>query len=216
MAMPKEITEIWDFLHGEVAWLHGRWSMYRQLFGISENRINVLNRVAPTYFGTIQKIQLDEVQLTLSRLSDPAWTGKRQNLTLETLVEGLDALGVPDLASALKGHLEEYRRRCEKIIVRRNKQIAHNDFVTHQESKAQGLHNASREEVEQALDALRVFMRAVYEYFEHLYMAYEHFVMHSDANGVLRIAGEALRYRELMESGKIDSADFVTSPYAKL
>src|SRR5215472_2229378 len=107
--MPNEITGTWEFLHGEVVWLHGRWSMYRQLFGTNENRVNLLNKVAPNYFGTIQNIQLDEVQLTLSRLGDPAQTGKRQNLTLETLVGELDALGISDLTSSLKAHLEEYR-----------------------------------------------------------------------------------------------------------
>ena len=53
--------------------------MYRQLYGTSEARINALNQVAPTLFSILQNVLLDEVQLTLSRLADPAGTGKRKN-----------------------------------------------------------------------------------------------------------------------------------------
>jgi hypothetical protein len=80
-----------------VIWLHGRWSMYEQLFGTSEARIDVLNKVAPTFFSTLQSVLLDEVQLTLSRLSDPERSGRRQNVTLETLMNAIAAL--PDPAS---------------------------------------------------------------------------------------------------------------------
>ena len=216
MSIPNEVKNIWDFLHGEVIWLHGRWSMYQQLFGTNEGRIDLLNRVAPTYFGTIQKIQLDEVQLTLSRLGDPAKTGKRANLTLETLVQNIESLGLSELSQVLNTHLETFRHRCESIVKRRNTQIAHYDFNTHQAAQSEGLQSASRQEIEEALEALRSFMQTVYDYFEHSYMAYEHFVMHDDAHSVLRIAGEALRYRDLMESGVIESTDFVTSGYAKI
>jgi hypothetical protein len=80
MPFPTELSETWQFLHNEVTWLHGRWTMYRQLYGTSPERIELLNRVAPTFFGTIQAVQLDEIQLTLSRLADPVGTGQRRNL----------------------------------------------------------------------------------------------------------------------------------------
>jgi hypothetical protein len=84
MAIPAGISETWEFLNGEVIWLHGRWSMYGQLFGTSEARIDVLNRVAPTFFSTLQSVLLDEVQLTLSRLSDPARSAVREDADLPT------------------------------------------------------------------------------------------------------------------------------------
>jgi hypothetical protein len=62
MPLPREIEDIWNFLHREVTWLHGRWRMYRQLYGTSEARVDALNRVAPTFFATLQNILVDEVQ----------------------------------------------------------------------------------------------------------------------------------------------------------
>jgi hypothetical protein len=213
MPFPTELSDTWQFLHNEVVWLHGRWTMYRQLYGTSPERIELLNRVAPTFFGTIQAVQLDEIQLALSRLGDPAETGKRRNLTLGALLQEIETLRIEGLAAELKPLLLRFRDACEGIVERRNKQIAHNDFQTRSPSGANGIAGASREEIERALEALRVFMRAVYVFFEQSHMAYEHFSMNEDANAVLWAAKEALRYRELSEAGAIDPADIAQSKY---
>jgi AbiU2 len=212
MPIPTELAEIWQFLHNEVAWLHGRWTMYRQLYGTSPERIELLNQLAPTFFGTIQAVQVDEIQLTLSRLGDPAGTGKRRNLTLETLLQEIEALGIDGLAAELRPLLLRFRETCEGIAERRNKVIAHNDFQTRQPG-ANAIAGASREEIEGALDALRAFMRAVYAFFEGSHMAYEHFAMIDDANSLLWAAKEALRYRELTDAGTIDAGDIARSAY---
>ena len=214
MPIPTELSPTWTFLHGEVVWLHGRWTMYRQLYGTNAKRVETLNELAPTFFGTLQGILLDEVQLTLSRLADPAVTGKRRNLTLETLLHEVLALPIPELASELTARLDHYRCKCERIIERRNKRIAHYDLDTQRAASTEGQSSASRQEIEGALAALREFMKAVYQFFERSEMAYEHFAMLDDANSVLRFAGEALRYRELVDQGRIDYVDFTTSQYA--
>lgn len=216
MPIPTEISKTWNFLHGEVAWLHGRWTMYRQLYGTSAARIEILNQVAPTFFATLQCILVDEVQLTLSRLGDPAASGRRRNLTLETLVDEIAAIPISLLATESAARLEHFRAKCERIVERRNRRIAHYDYETQRAAEAEGLPNASRQEIEEALSALRDFMRPVYEFFEQSYMAYEHFILNDDANSILRIAGEALRYRELVEAGRIDRTDYALSRYARI
>jgi hypothetical protein len=47
-------------------------------------------------------------------------------------------------------------------------------------------------------------------------MAYEMFVLHDDANNIVRAVAEALRYRALMETGVIDSMDFHSSGSARI
>lgn len=214
MTIPADISATWEFLNGEVIWLHGRWSMYRQLFGTSEARIDVLNEVAPTFFSTLQSVLLDEVQLTLSRLSDPERSGRRQNVTLETLMNAIGALPESGLAAVLAVDLNEFRERCNTIVLRRNRRIAHYDMST--QRAAEGLPGASRQEIELALDGLRKFMTKIYSFYMNSYMAYEHFVLNDDANNIVRAAGEALRYRELIESGVIDNVDYVSSRYARI
>jgi AbiU2 len=212
MPLPREIEDTWNFLHKEVTWLHGRWRMYRQLYGTSEARIYALNKVAPTFFGTLQNILLDEVQLALSRLADPARAGRRENLTLETLIEGIDQLGIPYLVTELRKRLEAYWKACEGIVRRRNRRIAHYDLNTLLRAAGESLDAPSRAEIEKALDELRQLMRATYQHFENSYMAYEHFAMFDDADSLLRAVSQALRYRELQQTGQISDDDLILSP----
>jgi len=211
MAIPTEIESAWNFLHGEVTWLHGRWYIYRQLYGTSEYRIEALNKVAPTFFGSLQDILVDDVQLTLSRLADPAQTGRFQNLTLETLAQEIMDAGHKALAADLLGRLGDYRDKCRAILERRNKRLAHYDRVTHEADRAEALRGPSRAEIESALDSLRIFMRRVHEYFEHSYMAYEQFVLQTSAENLIYAIARALRYAELVDSGKIDFVDLFES-----
>jgi hypothetical protein len=209
MPVPREIEEIWNFLHREVTWLHGRWRMYRQLYGTSEARVDALNRVAPTFFATLQNILVDEVQLTLSRLADPARTGRRENLTLATLLESLEGLELPFVCDQLRTELETYRQACEAIIRRRNTRIAHYDRNTH--AGGELLDAPSRAEIETALERLRAYMRTVYQNFENSDMRYDLFVMHDDAESLLRAVSQSLRYQELQETGQISDDDLIAS-----
>jgi hypothetical protein len=159
---------------------------------------------------------VDEVHLTLSRLGDPARTGRRRNLTLETLAEEIEQLGEAGLALVVRQKLEAYRDACDLIVERRNRRIAHYDWQTHQPASTEGLQGPSRAEIKNAMDALRILMRAVFEHFEHSYMAYEHFVMNDDGENLMLAVAQALRYRELRESGAIPHTDFAESESSRV
>ena len=215
MAIPPQLADAWGFLHAEVVWLHGRWEVYTDLYGASPERIGLLNRTAPTFFAMLQGIWLNDVQLTLSKLADPAATFKRPNLTLETLLQGVSALPEPQLATKLMPLLAQYRTACEKVKARRNKDIAHFDFSTQisPERKPEILPGPSRQEIDTALSALREFMKAVYGHFEGKHMAYGLFSLHDGAHQLLLLLKQGVRYDELVEGRTIDLVDLAKSPY---
>jgi hypothetical protein len=215
MAIPEQLREVWAFLHSEVIWLHGRWEIYNQLYGESPGRIDFLNKTAPTFFAILQGILLNDVQLTLSKLADPAATLNRPNLTLETLLNGIEKLPDPQLAARLLPLLTEYRTACVKVKARRNKDIAHFDFAVQiaPSQKAAALPGPSRQEIDTALTALRDLMKTVFGHFEGKHMAYEMFSLHDGANQLLFLLKQGLRYDELVEKGTIDRADLAGSAY---
>lgn len=49
-AIPARLRDVYGALENELVWIHGRWIMYRQLFGTNELRIELLNDVAPSFF----------------------------------------------------------------------------------------------------------------------------------------------------------------------
>lgn len=215
MAIPPQLSKTWDFLHTEVVSLHGRWKNYEDLYGVSPERIDLLNRTAPTFFAILQGILLNDVQLTLSKLADPATTSGRQNLTLETLFQEITGLPEPRLATTLTPLLTNYRAACEKVKTRRNKDIAHFDSATQSEParKAEILPGPSRQEIDLALDALRKFMREVFGHFESRHIDYKSFSFHDGAPLLLQLLKKAIRYDELVEAGMIEPDDLAKRPY---
>ncbi len=215
MGIPPTLNDTWTFLHTEVIWLHGRWELYNQLYGESPERIDFLNRAAPTFFALLQGILLNDVQLTLSKLADRATIGNRRNVTLETLLQEIEAVSERELAGQLTPLLARYRTACGDVKTRRNKHIAHFDFATQiaPGGKAAALPGPSRKEIDTALIALREFMATIFGHFERKHMAYEMFSLHDGANQLLFVLKQGLRYDELVEVRAIDRGDLVRSPY---
>ena len=213
MPIPAQLSELWNFLHSEVVWLHGRWIVYCQLYGTSPERIELINSASPTFFWMVERVLMNDVQLTLVKLTDPASTCGRANLTLETFVIESEKFQVLELSESLRASLSKYRACCEKITRRRNKDIAHFDLSIQLGDKATELPGPSRQEIEIALAELRRFMNLVWVHFDNTQMVYERFSLHGDANQLLSVLKEGLRYEQLQELGTIPNEDILSSPY---
>jgi hypothetical protein len=99
--------------------------VYRQLYGTNPERIELINLASPSFLWMVERVIMNDVQLTLFKLSDTALTGRRTNLTLETFVIETEKLQVSSLSESLRVSLNEYRVCCERITYRRNKDIAY-------------------------------------------------------------------------------------------
>ncbi|QOY22207.1 hypothetical protein FYK61_12880 [Xanthomonas citri] len=211
------IDHIWRAIDYEVAWLHGRWAIYRQLFGTSETRVDVLNRSAGTFAHMLQDVLLDDVQLGLAKLGDPATTRIRgavvENLTLFNLCQSVTASGA--LVAELPPLLAAYNNACAKARDRRNKRIAHFDLKTMLKAKA-SLRGPSREEIEVALEALRSVMNCIALHFTGTQTVYELIVLDNDGDSLIATLTRGLRYRELVEDGAIPHGDLRSSSWGKV
>lgn len=200
--MPEPLKSHWETLDEQTIWLHGRWKIYRQLFGSSPERIEVLNESAGAFFYTIEIVLMNDVQLTLSKLADPASTGGRQNLTLESLVKDARQIDA-SLGKELEGSLATYRRLCGKVKQRRNKQLAHYDHATLMTARSTPIPGPSRQEIEDALGELRNFMNALQRPFTDAETAYSEIVLTTDGDQLLSVLKQGLRYQELVDSSAV-------------
>lgn len=206
--LPVEIRDLWSGLDKQVTWLHGRWIIYRQLYGTSPERVEVLNQSAGTFFNVLQDVLLHDVQLSLSKLGDPAGTGLRTNMTLEALHQALVSAGQPVAADKMRGPLDIFNTECSKVRHRRDKWIAHFDLSTMLSEHVNPRVGPSREEIELALSSLRDTMNSVSVHFTETTIAYEHFSMHSDGEGLLYALRKGVRYKELVTSEVIPRDDY--------
>lgn len=215
-AIPKKLDNVFEKVRSEVILLHGWWITYRQLYGISKERVELLNECAGFFFYLIQNALMDGAQLILTKLSDPAKTFGKKNMSLELICEIVKELGEDELFSSLNERLLHYRELCSTFKKHRDKRIAHNDFETFVNETSEPLPGISRAMVEEALRELRSFMNQVDKYYMDTEMGYEYFNTLNGGDAFMEILKRGLRYEELWRSRKIDVMDFQNSKYFKV
>ena len=213
--MPSTVQPLWDALQQEVIGIHAYWINYRQLFGKSKERVDLLNDCAGEFFFVINDALLTDVQLSLSRLADPAQTLGKGNATLERLLNEIVALNISQLTDDLIRRFQKYRDCCHNIKLRRNKELAHADLgaLLQRYGSAAGpapIPGPSRQEIEDALAALREFMNAIDVHFTGSPMAYEHFISRNDGESLVWALKQGVRYGELIQAQELPFDDLKT------
>jgi hypothetical protein len=212
--IPNKINDVFDELKTEITWLHARWKLYRQLYAESPKRIDFLNECAGVFFYVVQETLLDEVQVMLSKLTDPAQTSGHENLSLDQLQSRVEKHGDPHLAQRLRALLDDLHRKCKTFRVRRNKKLAHLDLATALQGTTNPLPGVSRQMIEDALAVLRTYMNEIQIHYDDSEQGYEHFIMHAaDAEALLGILKHGIRYEELVQAGQIDFDDLPMSKW---
>jgi hypothetical protein len=206
--IPLNISEVFEELKTEITWLHGRWIIYRQLFGHSEKRIDLLNECASTFFYIIQDMLLDAVQVSLSKMTDPAQTGNFENLSIDQLQQRVETHGDPQLATSLRKLRDKLHDKCQPFRMWRNKRLAHLDLTTAMQSSSNPLPGISRQMIEDSLGILREYMNTIERYYSKSETGYEHFIMSSDGDFLISVLKYGLRYEELLKDRKISFEDW--------
>ena len=107
--------------------LRSVWRHYEILFEEGELRRNLLHRIAPTFFGDLNQVLIEQLVLQICRLTDPEITMGRTNLTIDYVVRNADFSAAPgDLAriTVLRDSIHQFR---SKIVSARNRLIGHLD-----------------------------------------------------------------------------------------
>jgi hypothetical protein len=162
--MPPGVGPVFRILWQEAQNIHFAWMVFRQLFGTSPDRIELLNRFGGLAFGLYQRVLNRDLILAIFRLLDPATQrgGRDENLSLERLVNEV-AADSPSCAAKLTPLLAEIRRLMDPHADLRNKVIAHNDLHT-TPTRYDGTSTVllpSRETVEGVLERMRKMMNIV-------------------------------------------------------
>jgi hypothetical protein len=102
------------------------YDLYRSLFETDRQTLDLYKSIAPLCFGDVCRILKENVYIQFCKITDPAKTGKKSNLTTNYLVE---EISWPDTVSQ---RLREINARLmafrELIEPARSKRIAHVDL----------------------------------------------------------------------------------------
>jgi hypothetical protein len=175
--MGPELGPVYHELSDEVAWLHAKWNQYRQLFGHSEERVDLLNRVGGHFFRIVQDALWDNVILHIARLTDTITSGPKSspkdNLTLRRLPEVIPNAGRKKEVEAL---IDTALLSSSFARDWRNRSLAHIDLKLALQTGANPLPGISREQVENTLSAFRSVLNKLDEMYWQSETAYEHFM----------------------------------------
>ncbi len=199
--MPPSVTDIFERLRHLYSVLRIRWKVYRQLFGTSPDRIDVMNEIASMAFWVWQETMMDDMDLALSRLTDPMEMGKGkkrfENLSLERLVEAVEQVegATSAIAQELRTLLQQAEVQCTKSRERRNKIIAHHDLGANTTQETAHT-RPSRQEIQEALKTVEQMVNKVEVYYGGDEKLYDHFITQFDGDTLIAALKELQRRRE--------------------
>jgi hypothetical protein len=157
----QEIESLYAFLHDEVAWIHYRVLVFRQLYESGTEVHDLLRWASPWVFYLIYRDLLNAIVLSLTRLIDPPQQGKGRhykNASLEYLLGRIKVLEPGPTIDALGLHLKVMRGYCSGIRQWRSKLAAHRDITTVTEPPPFKVVSFGQRDLELALAELRSFM----------------------------------------------------------
>ena len=69
--MGPDLGPLFYALYNEVAWVHATFHEYRQLYGTSKQRVDLLNETAPFFFLVLEGVLWRDILMHINRLTDP-------------------------------------------------------------------------------------------------------------------------------------------------
>jgi hypothetical protein len=123
-SMGPDLGPVYNRLQAECTLLNSTWQQFIELFATNEERLEVFKWSAEYFFHVVHDIFLESTLLKLSRITDPPWTGTKQNVALTLLPSLFDEVLRPEIETALQ------RVNNSTAFARdwRNRHIAHQDF----------------------------------------------------------------------------------------
>jgi transcriptional regulator with XRE-family HTH domain len=195
--MPTGLQAAYTALKSDAVILHANWDLFQFLFMGGAERVSILNRTAPNLFGAFQDALLTSIFLDVSRLTDPAETSGKQNLTLETLVVEITSRAQAQFRNKLRKLLDSLKDQTKAIRIYRNKRLAHMDRATRLNKKAPIAPGVTFADVDASLKGIAKFLNTFSVDFTGILMSYEHSDYSPGPQALLRRLSEAEEYRKL-------------------
>jgi hypothetical protein len=151
--MPVDIVSPYVQLYNQAVSLFAYFQVHQDLFGSSEN-IRNQKMVAASAFMWIYYAMTDAIILGICRLTDKSTTGKKENLTLERMLDLVEYHPTqPKDVQDLRKTLDKLTRRSQHLRDLRNQQIGHLDLSTLLDQSKQSV-QLETDEIKQILDQI--------------------------------------------------------------
>jgi len=150
-----------DALWQELARLHAKWRIFKQLFGTSTENVELLNRAAVSFAGVVQDSMVMDLFVSTGRLLDPPRSVGKENLSLPGLLAALHGDDLADLRARLEALIADAQSHYSNAKQHRNRRLAHSDLQTLLRASDAQLPAVSRREIESAINGVAACLNEV-------------------------------------------------------
>lgn len=129
--MTATLESVFECVNQSVIQLTFRWKIFCQLFDSGSDNIALLNASGAEVFGLFQRLVLGDVIMALSRLTDPASSGRNksdENANIKYLLLNATDYVDQDTNAELQASLARLEDHVKNLRVHRNKALAHADL----------------------------------------------------------------------------------------
>ena len=145
--------DVFNAFRVESIWLRTVFNISDTLYSPDTKAETILKRTAPQFFADLNHILIEYWVLLVCRLTDPPRTGRRENLTAQTLIEYLGKLGL--LSATIEAEAMALQQYRDLLSTARNRVVSHADKETFLNPALLGTHSATQ--VTAFLEHLQVF-----------------------------------------------------------
>ncbi len=200
--MGQEVGEVFFLLKQELFRIYVQWNEYMEAFGTKEDRVNMLNQAAGGFFKCVQDALWSNIILGLCRVTDPAQTGKNQNLSLDSLRHLVEY----ELSTQINQPMSAVKDKTKFARDWRNRHYAHSDLRLAKDETATPLEPASRKHVIEALDAIVSVMDEVEYHYMNRRTLYSEAMNQQNVVALLSVLDDGFRFnKERKEQMKLGS-----------
>ncbi len=198
-----EFASLYEPLREHAIMAHANWQVWLALFSTGEERVDMLNRSASSFFAAVQSLFVHDTIISLARLTDPAGVEPRSNLTVERLVGLLDDPAEASLRMNLEQRLEAARDKLTDVRSIRNRRLAHLDLGTALGRRIELPSGPVVRDVTGALADLKEILNTLERHFGSAVVMYDGYIHQSGPMTLLRRLRMAEAYERHVASGRI-------------
>jgi hypothetical protein len=160
--MGAELGIPFYYLWQEVSWLYSKIEEFTTLFAQKPTRIDLMNEAAPFFFRIVEDILWENIVLSISRITDPAKTGDKENLSVQMLPSLIKEL---KLKTEVQSLVDESLIKVKFCKDWRNKRLAHRDLSFAIEDGIKQLEKITLNKIDNAIDSLADILNSIDSYY---------------------------------------------------
>jgi len=202
----KDLKTALDVLLTEILVLQRRILVNKELFGTNKEIVELLNKTSGNFFYLVQTGLIENIILGISRLSDPAQTLGKRNLSFSGIIDLIEDV---NLKKELELQLEWYLKKTTEIFKNwRSKKIAHIDYDVALANAILSNPNTIQN-LDIAITSIRQFYNTIYQHYYGSKMVFG-FPGNSSTKGILVSLEQGKLLREYLHNLRINNIKIPT------